>query len=33
MRRLPHEPDMVSTAANFAAFVARRMGRRRRAGG
>jgi len=30
MRRLPHEPDMVSTAANFAADVARRMGRRPR---
>jgi len=30
MRRVPHEPDMVSTAANFAAYVARRMGRRRR---
>jgi predicted membrane chloride channel (bestrophin family) len=30
MRRLPHEPDMVSTAANFAADVARRMGRRSR---
>jgi hypothetical protein len=33
MRRVPHEPDMVSTAANFAAYLARRMGRRRRAGG
>jgi predicted nucleotide-binding protein (sugar kinase/HSP70/actin superfamily) len=33
MRRLPHEPDMVSTAANFAADVARRMGRRPRSAG
>jgi predicted nucleotide-binding protein (sugar kinase/HSP70/actin superfamily) len=32
MRRVPHEPDMVSTAANFAAFLARRMGRRLRNG-
>ncbi len=30
MRRVPHEPDMVSTAANFAADIARRMGRQRR---
>jgi hypothetical protein len=32
MRRVPHEPDMVSVAANFTAYVARRMGRRRRSG-
>jgi predicted nucleotide-binding protein (sugar kinase/HSP70/actin superfamily) len=28
MRRLPHQPGLVSTAANFAADTARRMGRR-----
>ncbi len=34
LRRLPHEPGAISTAANFAAHLARRMGRRpRRADG
>ncbi len=28
MRRLPHQPGLVSTAANFAADIARRMGHR-----
>jgi len=31
MRRVPHEPHMVSTAANFAGDMARRMGRQPRA--
>jgi len=30
MRRVPHQPGVVSTAANFAAHVAQRMGRRPR---
>jgi hypothetical protein len=32
MRRLPHHPGLVSTAANFAADIARRMGRRQKKG-
>jgi hypothetical protein len=32
MRRLPHHTGLVSTAANFAADIARRMGRRQKKG-
>jgi predicted nucleotide-binding protein (sugar kinase/HSP70/actin superfamily) len=32
MRHLPHQPGLVSTAANFAADIARRMGRRQKKG-